>query len=733
MALGRAWCWLLLAASLAAAAPPEIANIRAGATGLIFGVGFVPGQTEVWAAEVPFDLDAALKALRVIPYEPKPLLPSTPPANAQRVPVLEADPKGLVVAVAFGPVGPEYDPRAAGALVCWVRNPDGWSKPYQARPPQPWWVFPAIAAPGETVRLFGRDLAPKAIVLKPRNGRELVPLEQARASARPAHEWELGVPADLAPGSYDVWVHNGTAGAAGWAGGLPLTVRPRPKVSGAYLDARAFGVKGNGMVDDTAALRAALAAAGRNGETVLLPPGRFLVRGTIEVPPGVDLVGTGVGITQLDVPEAEGATKIDLSNTQEGRKECPAFALARHSRLAHLTLLGGARLELGIAVLGGGVAEDVTVEHCRVRLAAQHGMAVAVAADTSRLAVVDCELEAEWGLDCVAGVHRQATIARNTVRCSPSGWGDGLSLRGLVESVVEANVVDAPNSGLPPRLGFRRNPLSLPTGRKSPLGWFYHVALIANTVRDQYLVFGTYPRPSDDFTRPFWTGAPTRVDETTLTVDGEPFWIGLKEAWAVVTAGRGLGQWRRVVGNGPNVVAVAPAWDVLPDATSTIVVDGFVAENLFLSNGFPSGTEDRGRYAAVRTHTLGNVFDRVWRAGVDTALLAATGPAIGNDFVQCVGRNSGFRIAGGPLLGNALRACTTSDSGRWSRCGLSVADRRDVHTPAPGPTWNVVEGCRFECDVPAIQVAAGARHLILRGNTATGSLLADASGLVVPR
>ncbi|MEI6569582.1 MAG: glycosyl hydrolase family 28-related protein, partial [Verrucomicrobiota bacterium] len=53
----------------------------------------------------------------------------------------------------------------------------------------------------------------------------------------------------------------------------------------------AFGAKGDGKVDDTAAITKALAAAGKLGGRVLLPPGRYLVAGSLRIPPGVTLEG----------------------------------------------------------------------------------------------------------------------------------------------------------------------------------------------------------------------------------------------------------------------------------------------------------------------------------------------------------------------------------------------------------------------------------------------------------
>src|ERR1700761_5011409 len=54
-----------------------------------------------------------------------------------------------------------------------------------------------------------------------------------------------------------------------------------------------FGARGDGSTDDTAAFQRALDAVHKaGGGTVYAPPGRYLFRGTLEVPDGVALRGS---------------------------------------------------------------------------------------------------------------------------------------------------------------------------------------------------------------------------------------------------------------------------------------------------------------------------------------------------------------------------------------------------------------------------------------------------------
>ena len=69
---------------------------------------------------------------------------------------------------------------------------------------------------------------------------------------------------------------------------------PRPR-GGAIFNVRdaAFGARGDGKVDDSAAIAGALRSAGEKGGTVFLPAGIYRCRSALSVPAGVELRGVG--------------------------------------------------------------------------------------------------------------------------------------------------------------------------------------------------------------------------------------------------------------------------------------------------------------------------------------------------------------------------------------------------------------------------------------------------------
>jgi hypothetical protein len=71
--------------------------------------------------------------------------------------------------------------------------------------------------------------------------------------------------------------------------GAPLL--PEVAAQTSALDLTGFGVKGDGRTDDTTAIQKVLDAAAATGGTIRLPAAKYLVAGSLRIPPGVCLEG----------------------------------------------------------------------------------------------------------------------------------------------------------------------------------------------------------------------------------------------------------------------------------------------------------------------------------------------------------------------------------------------------------------------------------------------------------
>ena len=747
-----------------AGAPPQIARIQGGNTKLVFGVGFAPGHAQVFGWDPTFKEDEVLKAIEADPYRGSALLPKAPPKGSRRLKILDTDARGLVMAVAFYDhyhAGGFYD-ATAGAQVCWVKNGDGFSKPWLVRSAKAWWVHPDRARPGSVVRIFGRNLFPgrrrrNLVALKPRSGGRMVVLDKFAHVRHPVYESAVWLPPDLAPGPYDLYVHNRAGGPAGWSSPLSLHVVRAVPSERKTIDARALGAKGDGMHDDTAALRRALASAAKVGAVVLLGPGRYSITGTLGVPDGVSLVGAGAGNTTIEVADArpmrgDFPDKAELQGYArdwlphlKGHGYPPMVWLRHKSTLADLTLRSGPGVGLGVLVARcPGVGEDIRIERCTFRiLCATHNWPASVpillAGNTERLVIRDCDLVGHGGIDTIATSHRHAYVGHNTVRCEPHGQYNNLMFRGLVNSVIENNVVRDGKRNFVAQLGHKLGKHEVPEGRQTvPSASFYHTILLGN------MFTNSIPRRHNDGETmyeaggAFWAGRAKQIDATRITVDGKPFWTDMRDTYVLVLDGRGLGQYRRVVNHTANSLTVTPAWDVVPDRRSLLTVNGFFAETLWIDNT----EEHTANWTGFWGNNVGHVIDgHILRDGAGIYLWGWSAdkltPVAFNDIIgsRVVGRGN-IRLLGKLVFANTVRFCEVVDfrvrpgfhiQPYWlmnydpaARAGIHLTATAhkipDLPKTAPLKAWNVVEGTHIYDGPVGIHAEPDTRHLILRHN-----------------
>lgn len=115
---------------------------------------------------------------------------------------------------------------------------------------------------------------------------------------------------------------------------LPTLAQGGPPLEGVH-SALAFGAKADGVTDDTAAIQAAVDKAAEKGGQVYLPPGRYLVKGSLRVKPGVALVGAAVA--PLHIKPLLGT--VVLATGGRDQEEAPAlFELGDSSAVQGLTV-----------------------------------------------------------------------------------------------------------------------------------------------------------------------------------------------------------------------------------------------------------------------------------------------------------------------------------------------------------------------------------------------------------
>ena len=97
-----------------------------------------------------------------------------------------------------------------------------------------------------------------------------------------------------------------------------------------------FGAKGDGKADDTGAIQAAIDRAAEKGGVVYVPPGRYLVAGSLAVKPGVAVVG----INQAPMSIEPLIGSIILATGGRDNEQAPAlFELGTASTVRGITVM----------------------------------------------------------------------------------------------------------------------------------------------------------------------------------------------------------------------------------------------------------------------------------------------------------------------------------------------------------------------------------------------------------
>jgi len=197
------------------------------------------------------------------------------------------------------------------------------SAPHLLNVPEIWFAQPTTLRPGldanefppgdATVQVIGKNFTVRGaatpapqIELLPQGGAALgLTLVKAEPFSLTAQ-----LPATLAPGAYTLRISNGHGGTAAWSAPLAVTIKAPDVWPDKVFNVRDFGAKGDDVTDDTAALRAALAAAEKNGGgIVLLPWGTYRLSDWIGIPERTILRGEKRDATILkwpiDPPQSE--------------------------------------------------------------------------------------------------------------------------------------------------------------------------------------------------------------------------------------------------------------------------------------------------------------------------------------------------------------------------------------------------------------------------------------------
>jgi hypothetical protein len=466
-----------------------------------------------------------------------------------------------------------------GVYTVRVKNTTGlWSEPALINTPQIWWAQGdegETASPGGWIRVFGMSidlnndgsLADGIQIALVQNGTAACLLSAAEATE---YDAAFDLPAELLPGTYELYFHNGYGGNAGWArcdtlDARSLTVSLPVAWPSTIFDLSAYTAGSN----DTDRLNAALADAQTNGGgVVFLPAGSYALTGRFTVPDRTVLRGAGTNETVLSwiswTPSGVSSTMITGS----------CYAIEAMSILLPNNYTNGITAGTGFRMERTQVhTENWTIDTPRNR------GALLELSRAGSFRVIDCDLLAKQETIRVEGA-RYGLISGNRLAAN----GANIQFSNAARMICESNT-------------FR----SLDTlwafgGSRSVSRFLYY----ANNTSDDTFTF--------DSSHGVYFGHVAAVNGTELTLAGstnyswagtvDSFWTGGGGA-VVIADGHGAGQWRWTTGRSSDgkIWTVDRPWDVEPDSTSVITIVTFQGRLLLVDNVWEKTTTtepDRG-------------------------------------------------------------------------------------------------------------------------------------------
>ncbi len=247
----------------------------------------------------------------------RPGFPTSPPEPGQACPAIQATDNSLKFQLP--------DSFYPGLFQATVQNGASVSTPIILNRPELWFMQPAQlkpgltqnqAPPGALVQIIGKNFLLPHDIGRPRVVLHTADGEWVDLTVTNAERFSLfaRLPGELIPGRSDLWIHNGFGGPGGWGGPLTVQIKVPDVWPDREFNVKAFGACGDGVADDTASLRAALAAAGGyGGGVVYLPWGTYRLTNYLVLPERTILRGENRDSTVLQWPVDEPHSPADFS------------------------------------------------------------------------------------------------------------------------------------------------------------------------------------------------------------------------------------------------------------------------------------------------------------------------------------------------------------------------------------------------------------------------------------
>jgi hypothetical protein len=529
-------------------------------------------------------------------------------------------------------VGEAPVPRST--MLVWPEKDATVGAPIRVNGATAWWAWPCRFRPGQdsTMRIFGKNLrldgATPTVYL---TGPDEKPVALTVKDGNPYH-LEVEAPDRLAPGEYCLQAHNGTGGIYGWSEPVTVTVTeavPATVAEFAVADFLPEGFRAGRENADPYIQQAIDRASQNGGGIVRLPAGVFQLRGPVVVPegPAVTVRGAGMGDWERAAHTWKDGNATVLVLPAMGFRQ----GIYTDSRVIDLKADGARLADLSIVMYAAVprphtdapfkvvhlTGRNQTVERCRIYTCQPGEQCIwCESPGASNLRILDCELyPAGGGAVHIVGsnfvpatdlgestdfVQVRGCTVYGMFRGGRGAGADAFIAHGGNQLIIEENLVtslDRAHAWLNSRTVLMYSHLQhdsyLANNRSLDVGVHPSAPGVDRNVSEQYLFHMRNAPKGGTLT----VAAADRARDTvsqTLPVGDD-----LLGGWLVlITRGKGVGQWRRIVAaTETGVFRLAKPWRIVPEPGALVVVQPFFHHHTVYGNTIDTAASDPNLFA----------------------------------------------------------------------------------------------------------------------------------------
>lgn len=520
-----------------------------------------------------------------------------------------------------------------GVQVLWVKNSVGYSKPYIANKPQIYNQSLVNAHAGDLFSIYGNNLGVaikgKKCLLINKKTKEKYLFDNiyecgVYSYSRENYITEFYIPKNIKTGEYNVYINAGTGGSLGWSQPSSITITESENMPTDYFrmlwndtvgnkrllssDTRIVTVKPSEAIfsDMACAIQKAIDSLD-NGGIVRLLAGTYEISRTIELKPGVVLLGEGENLTTIKASIVNGISQdwsmIEYAKLEDGSKgyandwlvchekykPCSLVRIANDSGVQGICFQMGNGANIGL-LLASDSQEPICgafVNNCTVD-AMYHDAyedekgfgnictGLLSVCNNVDLVIYNNTFKALMPITILPAHNKRMKLIRNYIECVPYQTNEALFC-GTYNSIIMGNEFVNGRRSFMCQSGFENNFVYQNRSRG--------VARSGNALEAYMSEYG----------ETVWYGTADKIGEDYISITGNKneFIAGPKTfedynkiypLYAMIIDGKGFGQYRAIKTFKEGKFYFNEPFDIMPDETTVFTICCSTRHNIWLNN-----------------------------------------------------------------------------------------------------------------------------------------------------